>query len=324
MAEGNVVGSAEFELRATRKKLADDLRQSERDVKGFMDRVENDADRSSKSIGNSFGGMVRSLTVGITALTAVFAAGLAMALKFGQADLLSEEQAARAKLEINARLNAERLSAQDQFYGTLAGLANSSNKELAAIGKAAAMAQATIDGVLAVQKALASAPPPMNFALAAAAGVAAAVNVAKIAGVGFADGGYTGDGGKYEPAGVVHRGEFVFSKQAVSRIGVARLQALHSGLKGYAEGGPVGISLPSFAPAIGGLAAVGAGRSAEPIVFDMRGAFVPEAFMREVEQKVAAGEARAYGRAMNDAPKLTMSQTARQQRQAVGRQRRGS
>ena len=87
MAEGNVVGSAEFELRATRKKLADDLRQSERDVKGFMDRVEGDANRSAKSVGNSFGGMVRSLTVGITALTAVFAAGLAMALKFGQASL---------------------------------------------------------------------------------------------------------------------------------------------------------------------------------------------------------------------------------------------
>jgi phage-related minor tail protein len=33
-------------------------------------------------------------------------------------------------------------------------------------------------------------------------------------------GGYTGSGGKYEPAGVVHRGEFVFTKEATSRIGV--------------------------------------------------------------------------------------------------------
>ena len=100
MAEGNVVGSAEFELRATRKKLADDLRQSERDVKGFMDRVEGDANRSAKSVGNSFGGMVRSLTVGITALTAVFAAGLAMALKFGQASLKMADDMANSARRI--------------------------------------------------------------------------------------------------------------------------------------------------------------------------------------------------------------------------------
>ncbi|MDQ0455157.1 phage tail tape measure protein [Rhizobium paknamense] len=57
---------------------------------------------------------------------------------------------------------------------------------------------------------------------------------------GFADGGYTGDGGKYEPAGVVHRGEYVMSKKATSRIGVANLEAMHnSALHGYAEGGLV-------------------------------------------------------------------------------------
>ena len=106
MAEGNVVGSAEFELRATRKKLADDLRQSERDVKGFMDRVENDADRSSKSIGNSFSGMIRGLALGITALTAVFAAGLAMALKFGQASLKMADDLANSAGRIGISTNA--------------------------------------------------------------------------------------------------------------------------------------------------------------------------------------------------------------------------
>lgn len=45
------------------------------------------------------------------------------------------------------------------------------------------------------------------------------------AGTGFADGGFTGSGGKYEPAGVVHRGEFVFPKEAVNRIGVGPLYA---------------------------------------------------------------------------------------------------
>ncbi|HGF2057854.1 TPA: phage tail tape measure protein [Escherichia coli] len=53
----------------------------------------------------------------------------------------------------------------------------------------------------------------------------------------FASGGFTGTGGKYEPAGIVHRGEFVFTKEATSRIGVGNLYRL---MRGYAEGGYVG------------------------------------------------------------------------------------
>lgn len=45
----------------------------------------------------------------------------------------------------------------------------------------------------------------------------------------FAAGGYTGDGGKYDVAGVVHRGEFVFNSAAVNRIGLDNLQAMHRG-----------------------------------------------------------------------------------------------
>lgn len=55
--------------------------------------------------------------------------------------------------------------------------------------------------------------------------------------IGFAGGGFTGSGGKYEPAGVVHRGEFVFTKEATSRIGVGNLYRM---MKGYASGGLVG------------------------------------------------------------------------------------
>ncbi|MBD9493190.1 phage tail tape measure protein [Ensifer sp. ENS01] len=58
---------------------------------------------------------------------------------------------------------------------------------------------------------------------------------------GFSEGGYTGDGGKYQPAGIVHRGEYVMSKKATSRIGVGNLEALHRGaLGGFADGGYVG------------------------------------------------------------------------------------
>ncbi|WP_447908136.1 phage tail tape measure protein [Serratia fonticola] len=61
----------------------------------------------------------------------------------------------------------------------------------------------------------------------------------------FDTGGYTGDGGKYEPAGVVHRGEFVMTKEATDRIGVDNLYAM---MRGYANGGLVGNTVSGSAP----------------------------------------------------------------------------
>jgi len=64
----------------------------------------------------------------------------------------------------------------------------------------------------------------------------------------WATGGYTGDGGKYEPAGVVHRGEVVWSQADVARAGgVSTVEAMRLGLRGYAIGGAVS---PAMAPAV--------------------------------------------------------------------------
>lgn len=68
-------------------------------------------------------------------------------------------------------------------------------------------------------------------------------------GFGFAEGGYTGPGGKYTPRGVVHAGEYVVPASAVRRLGVGNLDALTAAAKrGYADGGFVGRapSLPSL------------------------------------------------------------------------------
>lgn len=62
------------------------------------------------------------------------------------------------------------------------------------------------------------------------AGVVAAANVASIAGVGFSGGGYTGPGGVHEEAGVVHKGEVVWSQKDIQRFGgVAAVEALRKG-----------------------------------------------------------------------------------------------
>jgi tape measure domain-containing protein len=145
-----------------------------------------------------------------------------------QADLISEQTANQARAQVAYQANAERLKNATFFFSNLAQLSKSENKKIAAIGRAAAITQATIDGVLAVQKALASAPPPVNYALAAAVGAAAAANVAQIASQGYRTGGYTGDGNPANVAGVVHRKEFVVNEEGTKRNRLA-LEAMNRG-----------------------------------------------------------------------------------------------
>lgn len=109
---------------------------------------------------------------------------------------------------------------------------------------------------------------------------------------GFDGGGYTGYGAKYEPAGIVHRDEYVFSKEAVAAIGVSNLDAWHRAAKrgkGFADGGYGGgaVAVPLQM----------AGR-AEPvqITIDVRGATGNEEVQRMVaggiQQGIAAYDAR--------------------------------
>lgn len=49
------------------------------------------------------------------------------------------------------------------------------------------------------------------------------------ANTGFANGGYVGNGGKYQPMGIVHGGEYVMTKETTSRLGVPLLNALNYG-----------------------------------------------------------------------------------------------
>lgn len=77
----------------------------------------------------------------------------------------------------------------------------------------------------------------------------------------FDSGGYTGDGGKYEPKGVVHGGEFVFTKEATSALGVGNLYALMRNAKGYADGGFVG-----RAPMYGLNSSSGSGGGSAPVI----------------------------------------------------------
>ena len=63
----------------------------------------------------------------------------------------------------------------------------------------------------------------------------------------FSSGGYTGNGGKYQPMGIVHGGEYVMTKEATNRLGIATLNALNYGKQALIAGG-LGIGLATAAP----------------------------------------------------------------------------
>lgn len=109
-----------------------------------------------------------------------------------QQGAITEEQFRLANVESQKKADAQLLTAQTQFnqkraqnmastLSTISTLQQNATGDLFRVGQAAAVATATIDGIAAVQKALASAPPPFNFALAGLVGVATAANIAKIA-----------------------------------------------------------------------------------------------------------------------------------------------
>jgi hypothetical protein len=150
----------------------------------------------------------------------------------GQNAAILSLQAARAKAEREGIFQVQKFEELSQkqrldnfksSLGAIATLQSSSNKTLFAIGKAAAIATATIDGIQAVQKALASAPPPFNFALAALVGTAQAANLSKIASASppkFERGGIVG-GNSFSGDQVIARvnsGEMILNRQQQSQM----------------------------------------------------------------------------------------------------------
>lgn len=125
--------------------------------------------------------------------------------------------------------------------GELAGAAQIASAALAQIGGGSAASQTSglLDGLMGLFGSGTAPTTPASIA-------------EMYAGAGFDRGGYTGNAGASEPAGIVHGREFVFSAPAVSRIGVGALDTLHEAarhgrevsaamLPGYAAGGYVGL-----------------------------------------------------------------------------------
>ncbi|WP_458068631.1 phage tail length tape measure family protein [Rhodanobacter sp. BL-MT-08] len=195
---------------------------------------------------------------------------------YRSADLAQQKIYDEAKAQLDANYASENqkiekarqvltLQSTADFFGQIAGLSRSQNSTLAEIGKAASIAQAlikTYESATNAYASLSSIPyvgPELGVAAAAAAIAAGLANVAQIRAqpTSFATGGYTGDGGKYEPAGIVHRGEVVTPQERVKEPGALPflmdfnqrgMDAVYSRtLPGFADGGFVGSPMASLA-----------------------------------------------------------------------------
>ncbi|STU97800.1 putative phage tail protein [Klebsiella pneumoniae] len=158
----------------------------------------------------------------------------------GEARMTSiHQRAADANQVIEAQKNTIISAATQSLFDSTADIMRTGFGEQSAIYKvafAASKAFAIADSMVKIQQAIASgavsAPYPANIiAMASIAAQTASIvsNIQAVSGVGFASGGYTGPGGKYQPAGIVHKGEYVFDQASTNRIGVSQLEALRNG-----------------------------------------------------------------------------------------------
>lgn len=149
-------------------------------------------------------------------------------------------------LRIYQETEAAKLRASADVLGALAGVM----KEGSDIQKTFALASIGIDTAEAIAAlTAASEANPANAFTFGGAGIAqfaaglvrilANIATAKDLIGGFAEGGYTGKGSKYEPAGIVHKGEYVAPQHIVNNpIAQPHISALESmRTKGYADGG---------------------------------------------------------------------------------------
>ncbi|EHU1525814.1 tape measure protein [Acinetobacter baumannii] len=132
-----------------------------------------------------------------------------------------EDKYQQDRLNTQIAFGGQMMGSLTSMFGSMFGEQSKAYKIMFAADKAYAIAAAGI----AIQQSIAQAAKvgfPTNIPLIASAiaqGASIIANIRAIKDQGFADGGYTGSGGKYEPAGIVHKGEVVWSQEDIKRWG---------------------------------------------------------------------------------------------------------
>ncbi|MDC4281900.1 tape measure protein [Acinetobacter baumannii] len=132
-----------------------------------------------------------------------------------------EDKYQQDRLNTQIAFGGQMMGSLTSMFGSMFGEQSKAYKIMFAADKAYAIAAAGI----AIQQNIAAASKagfPLNIPLIAGAvaqGASIIANIRAIKDQGFAEGGYTGRGGKYEVAGAVHKGEIVWSQEDIKRWG---------------------------------------------------------------------------------------------------------
>ncbi|WP_213032870.1 phage tail tape measure protein [Acinetobacter indicus] len=185
------------------------------------------------------------------------------------------------------------LESFSSLSGALMGLVGESSSAYAAlfaIQKSLNLAQAVMNGYTAISAAWASAPFPYNMGAVTMATVQSGVLQAAIQAMtpGFANGGYTGHGGKYDPAGIVHKGEGVLTQEEVKALGGPQgFEDLRKSIRrGYSAGGLVA---DTHRVGMGAMNAINNGGSIQAEKQAQANAKVQAANPQPIENKVQVG-----------------------------------
>lgn len=129
------------------------------------------------------------------------------------------------------------------IMGDMAGEQSSAYKAMFAIEKGFAIAQSALAIQTGISKAVALGFPQNIPVIAQTVmeGAKIASAIKSITDTGFSGGGYTGHGGKYDPAGIVHKGEGVLTQEEIKALGGPQgFEDLRKSIRrGYATGGLV-------------------------------------------------------------------------------------
>lgn len=157
----------------------------------------------------------------------------------------SDQATAEKSLAMQELVEQQKLDAAVAVTDGILSLVNEQGEAYRAIATAQALISTYSAATKAYEAAFLPVPtvasPAIGTAFAAAAVLQGLANVAKINGIEFAEGGWTGPGRKWDVAGVVHADEYVVPKHIVNNpVGRQHVSALEQmRLAPYADGGMV-------------------------------------------------------------------------------------
>lgn len=214
-----IEANADLEILKVRSEFNDQIQQL--DDEALANTKENEEERRKA--------IIKGIEDVINATKDLTNAVLDAAIQQTDIQINAQQKRVDQAAKIAEKGNAELLQAEEDRLTKL----NEKRAKFVRAQQALAAVELVANSAVAISKAAAEGGAAAPFTIAAtlialAAGLVAAKAQAQSAAGSFAEGGFTGEGGKYQPAGTVHKGEFVFTKEKTKKFRPL-FEAIHKG-----------------------------------------------------------------------------------------------